>query len=81
MNPNCTRFATEDVVRIGNSFIYNPNHTSLKSLTLIYYAATRVHNYNRYTFVTTVTYSIVARLHSLRALHSNLYCTIAPKVS
>jgi hypothetical protein len=31
LNPNCSRFATEDAVRIGNSFIYNPNHTSLQS--------------------------------------------------
>jgi hypothetical protein len=29
----------------------------------------------------TITYSTLARLHSLRALHSNLYCTIAHKVS
>jgi hypothetical protein len=34
-----------------------------------------------YTFVTKITYSTLARLHSLRALHSNLYCTIAHKVS
>jgi hypothetical protein len=34
-----------------------------------------------YTFVTTITCSTLARLHSLRALHSNLYCTIAHKVS
>jgi hypothetical protein len=44
-------------------------------------AVTRLHNYTPYTFVTTITYSTLARLHSLRALHSNLYCTIAHKVS
>jgi hypothetical protein len=49
---NYTRYATEDAVRIGNFFIYNPNHTSLQSLTIIYYAAARLNNYNRYTFVT-----------------------------
>jgi hypothetical protein len=27
--PNCTRYSTGDAVRIGNSFIYTPNHTSL----------------------------------------------------
>jgi hypothetical protein len=81
LNPNCTCYSTGDAVRIGNSFIYNPNHTSLQSLTIIYYAAARLHNYNRYTFVTTVTYYTLARRHSLRALHSNLYCTIAHKVS
>jgi hypothetical protein len=32
-------------------------------------------------FVTKITYSTLARLHSLRALHSDLYCTIAHKVS
>jgi hypothetical protein len=30
-----------------------------------------------YTFVTTITCSTLTRLHSLRALHSNLYCTVA----
>jgi hypothetical protein len=78
--PNCTCYSTEEAVRIVNSSIYNPNHTSLQSLTSIYYAATRLHNYNRYTFVTTVTYSTLARIHSLRALHFNVYCTIAHKV-
>jgi hypothetical protein len=33
------------------------------------------------TFVTKITYSTLARLHSLQTLHSNLYCTIAHKVS
>jgi hypothetical protein len=46
MNPNCTCYSTEDAVRIGNIFIYNPNHTSLPPLTIIYYAAARLHNYN-----------------------------------
>jgi hypothetical protein len=80
LNPNCTRYSNEDAVRIVNFFIYNPNHTSLQSLTIIYHAATRLHNYNHYTFVTTVTYSTLARIHSLLALHSNLCCTIARKV-
>jgi hypothetical protein len=41
---------------------YNPNHTSLQSLTIIYYAVTRLHIYNPYTFVTTsrITYSTLA---------------------
>jgi hypothetical protein len=34
-----------------------------------------------YTFVTIITCSTLTRLHSLRALHSNLYCTIAHKIS
>jgi hypothetical protein len=34
-----------------------------------------------YTFVTTITCSTLTRLHSVRALISNLYCTIAHKVS
>jgi hypothetical protein len=42
--PHCTCYATEDTVRIVNFFIYNPNHTSLQSLTVIYYAVTRLHN-------------------------------------
>jgi hypothetical protein len=79
--PDVQCFATEDAVRIGNSFIYNPNHMSLQLFTIIYYAAARLHNYNRYTFVTTATYSTLARWHSLQTLHSNLYCTIAHKVS
>jgi hypothetical protein len=54
----------------------NYSHSSL-----IYYAVTRLHSYSRYTCVTTVTYSILARIHSLQTLHSNLYCTIAHKVS
>jgi DNA phosphorothioation-dependent restriction protein DptG len=78
---NCTRYSTEDAVRIGTFFIYNLNHTSLQSLTINYYAAARLHNYNPYMFVTTVIYSTLARIHSLRALHFNLYCTIAHKVS
>jgi hypothetical protein len=49
---NCTRYSTEDTARIVNSFIYNPNHTYLQSHTIIYYAATRLNNYNRYPFVT-----------------------------
>jgi restriction endonuclease S subunit len=78
---NYTRYSTEDAVLIGNFFIYNPNHTSLQSLTIIYYAAMRLHNYNRYAFVTTVIYSTLARLRRLRALHFSLYCTVAHKVS
>jgi hypothetical protein len=34
-----------------------------------------------FTFVTTITYSTITRLHNLQTLHSNLYCTIAHKVS
>jgi hypothetical protein len=34
-----------------------------------------------YTFVTKITYSTFTRLHSFQTLHSNLYCTIAHKVS
>jgi hypothetical protein len=44
LNPNCTCFATEDTLRIVNSFIYDPNHTSLQSHIIIYYAVTRLHN-------------------------------------
>jgi hypothetical protein len=36
-------------------FYFNPTHTSLQSLTIIYYAVTGLHNYNPYTFVTTIT--------------------------
>jgi hypothetical protein len=41
-------------------FYFNPTHTSLQSLTVIYYAVTRLHNYNPYTFVTTITYYTLA---------------------
>jgi hypothetical protein len=51
------------------------------TITIIFYAVTRLHNYNPYTFITKITYSTLARLHSLQTLHSNLYCTIAHKVS
>jgi hypothetical protein len=34
-----------------------------------------------YKFVTKITYSTLAHLHSLQTQHSNLYCTIAHKVS
>jgi hypothetical protein len=34
-----------------------------------------------YMFVTTITCSTLTRLHSLQTVHSNLYCTIAHKVS
>jgi hypothetical protein len=60
MNPSCTCYSTKDAVRIGNFFIYNPNHTSLQSLTIIYYAVTRLHNYNPYMYVTTITYYTLA---------------------
>jgi hypothetical protein len=53
--PNCMCSVTGDAFRIGDSFIYNPNHTSLQLHTIIYYAVTRLHNYNPYAFVTTVT--------------------------
>jgi hypothetical protein len=73
-------YSTVDAVRIVNSFITIPitrdyNHT------IISYAGTHLHNYSPYTFVTKITYSTLARLHSLRALHSSLYCTIAHKAS
>jgi hypothetical protein len=79
--PNCTRYSTGDTVRAGNSFIYNLNHTSLQLHTIISYAVTRLHKYSPYTYVTTVTYSTLARIHSLRALRFNPYCTTAHKVS
>jgi hypothetical protein len=44
---------------------YNPNHTSLQSLTIISYAVTRLHNYNPYTFVTTIVYYTRTHLHWL----------------
>jgi hypothetical protein len=72
-------YSTEDAVRIGNSFItiqitrsYNHNYL------LCCYTCTQLTI--TYTFVTTITYSTLARLHSLQTLHSNLYCTIAHKV-
>jgi hypothetical protein len=62
-------YSTEDAVQIGNSFITilitrHYNHT------IIYYAATRLHNYNPYTFVTTITYYTLA-LANFSALN---YC-------
>jgi hypothetical protein len=79
--PNCTHYSTRDTVRIGNSFIYNPNHTSLQLHRIISYAVTHLHNYSPCTYVTRVTYSTLARIHSFRALRFNLYCTTAHKVS
>jgi hypothetical protein len=79
--PNCTRYSTGDTVRIGNSFIYNPNHISLQLHTIISYAVMRLHNYSFYMYITTVPYSTLARIHSLRALHFNPYCTTAHKVA
>jgi hypothetical protein len=58
LNPNCTRYSTDDAVGIGNSFYYNFNHVT--TITIIYYAVTRLHNYKPYTFVTTVTYYTLA---------------------
>jgi hypothetical protein len=54
LTTNCTRYSTEDAVRIGNSFITIPltrnyNHSQLSIM--------RLHNYNPYTFVTKITYS------------------------
>jgi hypothetical protein len=40
-----TCYATEDAVQIVNSFIYNPNHTSLQ-LQLFLILLKRLHNYN-----------------------------------
>jgi hypothetical protein len=37
--------------------------------------------FHSYTFVATITYSTLTLLHSLETLRSNLYCTIANKVS
>jgi hypothetical protein len=56
------------------------SQSHVTTITIIYYAAARLHNYNPCTYVTTVTYSTLARIHSLRALHSNLYCTVACSV-
>jgi hypothetical protein len=81
MNHIVQCYATEDTVLIGNPFITIPitrnyNHSQL-SITLL-----RVYTLiNPYTFVSTITYSTLARIHSLQTLHSNLYCTIAHKVS
>jgi hypothetical protein len=61
------------------SLLQSQSHVT--TITIISYAFKRLHNYNPYTFVTKITYSTLARLHCLRALHSNLYCTIAHKVS
>jgi hypothetical protein len=57
------------------------SQSQVTTITIISYAITRLHNNNPYTFVTTITYSTLARLHSLPTLHSNLHCTIAHKVS
>jgi hypothetical protein len=40
-----------------------------------------LHSLQSYTFVTTITYSTLTRSHSLQTVHSNLYCTIAHRVS
>jgi hypothetical protein len=74
-------YSTEDTVRIGNSFITIPvtRNYIQSQLFLSCYTCTQLTI--TYTFVTTITCSTLARLHSLRALHSNLYCTIAHKVS
>jgi hypothetical protein len=37
--------------------------THVTTITIISYAVTRLHNYNPYTFVTTITYSTLTRLH------------------
>jgi hypothetical protein len=79
--PTVPRYSTEDAIRIVNSFYYNPTQVTTINLSFISYAVMRLHNYNPYTFVTTITYSTPARLHSLQTLHSNLYCTITHEVS
>jgi hypothetical protein len=57
------------------------SQSHVTTITIISDAVTRLHNYNPYTFMTTITYFTLARLRSLQTLHSNLYCTIAHKVS
>jgi hypothetical protein len=57
------------------------SQSNVTTITIISYAVTRLHNYHPYTFVTTITYYTLTRLHSLQTLHFNLYCTIAHKVS
>jgi hypothetical protein len=74
-------YNTEDAVRIGNSFITIPITRNYNHSQLSLNAVRRLHNYNPYTLVTKTTYSTLTRLHSLQTLHSNLYCTIAHKVS
>jgi hypothetical protein len=74
-------YAIEDAFRIVNSFITIPItrnyiHSQL-FLTLLHVYTAYIHLY----IVTTITYSTLTRLHSLQTLHSNLYCTIAHKVS
>jgi hypothetical protein len=80
LTTNCTMLRTEDAVRIVNSFITFQSHvtTFTHYYFLLSYAFTQL---QFYTFVTTITCSTLTRLHSLRALHSNLYCTITHKVS
>jgi hypothetical protein len=73
-------YSTEDTVRIVNSFITIPI-TRNYTYNYLVRCVTSTQLTNPYTFVTTFTYSTLARIHSLRALHSNLYCTIAYKVS
>jgi hypothetical protein len=75
-------YSTEDAVRIGNSFISIPI-TTFTTFTHNYFLRfyTCAQLTITYTFVTTITCSTPTRLHSLRALHYNLYCTIAHKVS
>jgi hypothetical protein len=49
-------FATEDAVRVVNSFITIFTYTSLQSLTIISYAVSHLHSLQSYTFVTKITY-------------------------
>jgi hypothetical protein len=41
------------------------SHSHVTTVTIISYAVTRLHNYNPYTFVTTITCSALERLHNL----------------
>jgi hypothetical protein len=74
---SCTCYSTEDVVRIVNLFITIPVTRNYIHSQLFLYAVSPLHSLQFYTFVTTITYSTLTRLHSLQTLHSNLYCTIA----
>jgi hypothetical protein len=55
-------FALRTPFRLVIRFIYNPNHLT-KSLTIIHYAVSHLHSLQSYTFVTTITYDTLTRLH------------------
>jgi hypothetical protein len=67
-----TCYATEDTVRIVNSF-YLQSHT--QSLTIISYAVTRLHNYNSYTpifhsLIVSITHIHTSNKHSFHTLRN-----------